>query len=149
MSRISMTFPSSDLSRKSARVFSVAEKKPVRVTRRDGQDLVLMTEREDSLRDELLHLAAELIAVATDEQGSLADRMAHRFSWMLALDEADRATCAKDLIRCARASFSTGGAHLVMAELTSWRETAEALAAGLGTTETDWLDDPLPVERPA
>ena len=63
MSRISMTFPSSDLSRKSARVFSVAEQKPVRVTRRDGQDLVLMTEREDSLRDELLHLAAELIAV--------------------------------------------------------------------------------------
>lgn len=144
-----MTFPSSDLSRNSAKVFSVSEKTPVRVTRRDGEDLVLMSEHENSLREELLHIAAELIAATTEEHGSLSERMANRFTWMLALGDDDRATCATDLIRAARASFATGGAHLVMAELASWRDTAHALASGWGEARIDWLDKPVRVEHPS
>jgi hypothetical protein len=36
----------------------------------------------------------------------------------------------------------------VIAELVSWRETASALAAGLGSANLDWLDDEETVERP-
>jgi PHD/YefM family antitoxin component YafN of YafNO toxin-antitoxin module len=149
MSRITVTLPSSDLSRNPAKVFSVAEKTPVGVTRRDGENLVLMSEREDHARTELLQLAAELIAVAVDDQGTLVERMAHRFSWMLALSETDQAACTKDLVRSARASFSTGGAHLVLDTLQSWRATAEAFAQGLEATPTQWLTTPERVERPA
>jgi hypothetical protein len=119
------------------------------VTRRDGENLVLMSEREDQARTELLQLAAELIAVAVDDQGTLVERMAHRFSWMLALGEVDQAACTKDLVRSARASFSTGGSHLVLDTLRSWRATAEALAQGLEATPTEWLTTPERVERPA
>lgn len=40
--------------------------------------------------------------------------------------------------------------YLALAELTSWRETATALAAGLGKDKPDWLDadDDTVVERP-
>lgn len=76
--------------------------------------------------------------------------MTRAFPWMLALSPQDRVTCAQDLVDAARASFSTGEPHLALAELASWKETATAVAAGLGQADLDWLDsdgDSL-VERP-
>lgn len=141
-------FQSSDLSRHSTAVFAAAEDRPVEVTRRDGEDLVLMSKREASAREKLLELAATLIGVATDTRGTLADRMSSALPWMLALSPEDRVACANDLLEAARASFSTGQAHLAVAEMTSWRETATAVAAGLGTEPVEWLDIDVPVERP-
>jgi hypothetical protein len=141
-------FPSSDLSRNAPRVFAAAEESPISVTRRDGQDLVLMSQRDADSREQLLQFAAQLIAVAIDDRGSLADRMANAYPWMLALSQIDRERCARDLVDAARASFAIGQAHLIAAELTSWRETASALAAGIRNAPVDWLDDELLVERP-
>ena len=142
-------FQSSELSRNSLRVFDAAEKAPIRVTRRDGEDLVLMTEREADARRELLNLAAQLIAVTTDDRGTLAERMANIFGWMHALSPEGQVQCAHDLVNSARASFATEQAHLAIAELTAWRETAFALAAGLGQTPVDWLDTGKTVAQPA
>ena len=148
MTRFTATFPSSDLSRNPAKVFRSAEESPVRLTRRDGQNLVLMTERYDNAREELLRLAAEFIALAVEGEGTVVERMAHRFSWMLALNEKDQASCTADLIRSARVSFSTGARPLLLSTLDSWRETAEAIALGLDKVPVDWLDKPERVERP-
>lgn len=140
-------FHSSDLSRDSARVFTAAEQQPVVVTRRDAESLVLMSEHEAKAREELFALAAQLIAVTTDSHGTLKDRMADRLPWMLALGDEDQAQCADELVRSARAAFATGQAECAIATLTAWRETAAALAAGLGG-EVDWLDRAEPVPRP-
>lgn len=114
---------SSDLSKHSAEVFAEAEDHPVTVTQRDGAPLVLMSQREAEGRARLLEVAAQLIGVALDDEGPLAGRMSRAFPWMLALSSQDRATCAQDLVDAARASFSTGQPHLVLGELTSWKET--------------------------
>lgn len=139
---------SSDLSKHSADVFAEAEEHTVQITRRDGEPLVLMSQREADARAVLLQFAADLIAVTLDEEGSLASRMADRFPWMLALSAADQEACARDLVSAARASFSTGQPHLTIAELTSWRETATAIAAGIGGTPVEWLENAVTVERP-
>ncbi|GAA1840872.1 prevent-host-death protein [Pseudonocardia ailaonensis] len=141
---------SSDLSKHSAEVFAEAEDHPVIVTRRDGESLVLMSQREADGRAHLLQFAAQLITVALDDNGSLAERMAKVYPWMLALSPADRDTCALNLVDAARASFATDQPHLAIAELTSWKETATAIAAGLGRAEIQWLDDEAAetVERP-
>ncbi|MFT4088235.1 MAG: prevent-host-death protein [Gordonia sp. (in: high G+C Gram-positive bacteria)] len=141
---------SSDLSKHSAEVFAEAEDHPVRVTRRDGEDLVLMSQREADGRERLLEFAAQLIGVAVDDDGPLASRMSRVFPWMLALSPEDRATCAQDLVDAARASFFTDQPYLALAELTSWRETATAMAAGLGRADVEWLDADadVVVERP-
>lgn len=131
---------SSDLSKHSAEVFAEAEDHPVTVTRRDGEALVLMSQREADGRAQLLNFAAHLITVTLDDNGTLAERMAKAFPWMLALSSADRESCAQDLIDAARASFSTDQPHLAVAELTSWKETATAVAAGLGSHELEWFD---------
>ena len=139
---------SSDLSKHSADVFAEAEDHPVKVTRRDGEPLVLMSQREADARAQLLELAAQLITLSLDDDKPLEVGMAQLFPWMLALSPADQAECAKNVLDAARASFSTGQAHLAVAELTSWRETATAIAAGLGSQPVEWLDDAEPVERP-
>ncbi|MGK9149323.1 prevent-host-death protein [Plantibacter flavus] len=148
MSEARRTFQSSDLSRHSGAVFDAAEDHPVQVTRRDGEALVLMSQREADARESLLQLAAQLIAAATSEHGTLAECMAELFPWMLALTVADQEKCAADLLRTSRASFATNQAHLAIAELTAWRETADAIAAGLGTDLViEWITDD-DVERP-
>ncbi|MDY0945315.1 prevent-host-death protein [Frigoribacterium sp. CFBP9039] len=147
---LSRTRRSSDLSKHSAEVFAEAEDHPVTVTRRDGEALVLMSQREAVGRTRLLDIAAQLITVTLDTEGSLSERMSRSFPWMLALSPADRETCARDLIDAARASFSTDQSHLVTVELTAWKETATAVAAGLGREDLQWLDDGVvhSVERP-
>lgn len=142
------TFQSSELSRFSAEVFAAAADHPVKVTRRDGESLVLMSESADRARTALLELAAQLVVVSTNTDGTLVTRMIDRFPWMLALSTADQQTCANDILTAARASFATNQPHLAIAELTAWRETATAVAAGLGHEPVEWLDDTLVVERP-
>ena len=143
------SFQSSELSRSPADVFAAAADHPVRVTRRDGESLVLMSESADAARISLLDLAAQLVAVSTSTEGTLAARMSDRFPWMLALSPADRETRADEVLAAARASFATNQHHLAIAELTSWRETATALAAGLDKGPVEWLDDAGAVEPAA
>lgn len=139
---------SSDLSKHSAEVFAEAEKHPVTVTRRDGQSLVLMSLHEANSRAGLLELAAQLVTASLGDSESFTERMTQAFPWMFALSPADRITCAHDLANAARASFATEQPHLALAELTSWRETAIAIAAGLNDSEIEWLDIDEPVGRP-
>ena len=139
---------SSDLSKHSAAVFAEAEDNHVTVTRRDGEALVLMSQREADGRARLLNLAAQLITVMLDDNGTLAERMSRSFPWMLALSPVDRESCTQELVDAARASFSTNQPLLAIAELTSWKETASALAAGLGSPDRGWLDEPVLLERP-
>lgn len=141
-------FKSSELSRNSGAVFAAAERGPVTVTRRDAEPLVLMNEREAEARKQLFEFAAQLIAITTDDRGTLAERMADHLPWMFALSDSDRKQCAKDLVDAARASFATEQPHLAVAELNSWRETAEALAAGLHNDPVEWLDSDDAVTRP-
>lgn len=142
------SFRSSDLSHDSTTVYNAAERSPVLVTRRDAEDLVLMSERENTARRLLLEFAAQIIAVTTDDRGSLAERMSNIFPWMLALTPEGRNKCALALVNAARASFATGQLHLALAEKNSWEETAINMAAGLGQEPVEWLDETIAVDRP-
>src|SRR5699024_4940179 len=135
--RPARTRRSSDLSKHSAEVFAEAEDHPVTVTRRDGEALVLMSQREADGRARLLNFAAQLITVTLDDDGTLAERMSRSFPWMMALSPADRATCAQARGAAARASCTHDEPHLAIAELTSWKETGTALAAGVANAELD------------
>ncbi|WP_237221806.1 prevent-host-death protein [Rothia nasimurium] len=142
------TFNSSELSRNPKSVFEAVESQPVLVTRRDGENLVLMTEHEADERRDMFAIAAQIIAATTLEGGSLATRMATVFPWMLALDTGDRELCARELIDTARASFATNQPKTLLVEVTSRFETATALAAGLEQVEADLLSEPVQAEAP-
>src|SRR5690625_2251664 len=105
------SFKSSELSRASAEVFAAAADHPITVTRRDGEPLVLMSEREDHARSELLMLASKLISISNIEDDNLVRFMSEQFPWMLALSPEDQKTCAQEVLKAAKASFSTGQAR--------------------------------------
>lgn len=148
--QIRPTYQSSDVSRSPGTVFDEAADHPIVVTRRDGDPLILMSEKEDSARTALLELAGQLIGAATSLKGTLAERMNSQFPWMLALGDRDRDDAAQEILDAARASFATSQPHLALSTLVAWRETATAVAAGFGAAQVSWLDeqDDRIVERP-
>lgn len=139
---------SSELSRNSSAVFAEAEKKPVRVTRRDGEDFVLMSYAEAEARQSLLEFAAQLIAVTTDNRGTLVERMCDRFPWMYSLSDAEKELCTKEIINAARASFATEQPNIAVIEINSWHETSLAKAAQFDNESFSILDKPRRISRP-
>jgi hypothetical protein len=139
---------SSELSRNSAEVFAAAEQGPVEVTRRDGETLVLTTKREASAHERVLEVAAQLIAASLDDRGTLVDRLAQPFPWIKLLSIEDQAACAKEIIDTARGAFTVKQPLLILSTINGWQNTAAAVAAGWGTIEHEWLDQPIRVEKP-
>lgn len=150
MTVLSTQFASSDLSRSASKVFAAAAIEPVRITRRDGENLVLMTEEELSRQQTLLGVAAQIVAVSTftAHDSELVAEMTRHFPWMLALSEDDRVSCAHEIIDDARASFSLGQPNLIVGTLNAWRDTAEAVAAGCSAGEYVVDEGALLLERP-
>ena len=148
MTTLAHKFHSSDLSRNSATVFAAAEASPVLVTRRDGEDLILMTKREADATATLNEFAAQLLGLTAYSPQELADKVSQLYPWMLALRQEDREQCASDLLQATRAALATGQPERVVSELLSWRETARALSDGLLASSDDWLESLELVERP-
>jgi hypothetical protein len=141
-------FQSSDLSRHPKLVFAAAEIHPIAVSRRDGEDLVLMTKAEAHAREHLLGFAARYIIRRMQEDHAPADQLVIIYPWMYALTPEDRATCADQILKAYSASSAMGQSRLFDLEVSAWRETATAVAAGLGQEEVEWLDPGVRVERP-
>ena len=148
MTTLTHRFHSSELSRNSASVFAAAESSPVLVTRRDGEDLVLMTKREADASTALNEFAAQLLGITAHSPRDLADKVSQLYPWMLALSQADQEQCAVDLLQATRTALATAQPGRVISELLSWRETARALNDGLQVSSDDWLESVTLVEQP-
>ena len=139
---------SSELSRNSAAVFAAAEEAPVEVSRRDGESLILTTKREAAAHERILEIAAQLITVSLDDNGTLEDRLARPFPWIKLLSVQDQRTCARDIIDTARGAFVVNQPGRILTEIKAWQNTAEAVAAGWGQDEPEWLREPVTVTKP-
>jgi hypothetical protein len=138
---------SSELSRNAAHVFGQAEQGPVLVTRRDGVNLVLMSEATHQDREDMAQLVNWVVSASLGSERDFVSRLVDQFPWMLALAEDSRAICAEEIVAALRTSLSTGEPYLALSTFESWKETATAISAGLKGAD-DWLDEPIRVERP-
>lgn len=139
---------SSELSRNPKSVFVAAEREPVVVTRRDGEDLVLMTERESDSISNLLEYAADFFVALSSVPGSVAEKLSDRFHWMLALDETARDLCAKELLEGMRVALVSKRLEPIYIKLNAWRDTALAYSDKSALAEVEWLGEPIRVPRP-
>lgn len=148
MSMTVQRFQSSELNRNPAAVFAAAEASPVLVTRRDGENLVLMTSAEAEAAQQLQQFAAQLLGLSDHSDEGRVAEMTHILPWMLALSPADQKRCAADLITATRAALATGQPQRVIGELLAWKETALAWAEGLASSSEGWSEVLELVERP-
>lgn len=140
---------SSELSRNPLKVFSAAEKTPVTVTRRDGEDLVLTSKSQAESRNEFFEFTAKIVVATCGEEGTITERMVSQFPWMLAFDKAGQDKCSKALVDAALISMTTHQTQHALIELSAWKDTAEALAAGWFEETDERLDVPVLVPRPS
>ncbi len=148
MSELLNQVQSSELSRNSAEVFEQAQKAPLVITRRDGQNLVLKSLQEELAQLEVRIFASSMLSAALETSGSINERVTNHFPWILALSEQDQADCVRELMQAARVALATGQGVKAVQLLTSWRETALAIAAGLTAGSSERLATPIRVERP-
>jgi hypothetical protein len=148
MSKTLEQVQSSDLSRNPLKVFTAAEKTPVIVTRRDGEDLVLMNKRETQNIDEFHIYVSQVLSALADNDGSLVERLAKPFPWILVFDEDGRTECANELVRSAKVAMATSVPTYALNQFNSWKGTAELLALGIQAEEVDWLNSPITASRP-
>lgn len=144
------SFRASDLSRDSANVFRSADQGPVEVTRRDGEPLVLTRKSEYDEHFTALGIAADLIAASLAPGDSpLERRLEALFPWLHFIGDTDRAVFATDIIDSARRCAAVHNFTPFLVDLSEWRATAAALAAGVTAPEDlDWLDEPRAVPDP-
>ena len=141
------TRPAADLIQHTEEVLRDAEEHPVTLLREDREPLVLMSQHELEALDALLDLAGEIVTAALDAP-SLEAGLAQAYPWISALILEDRELCSAELVAAARAALSKGRPVLALGALNSWRDSAEAIAAGLGADPVEWLEEPIAVERP-
>lgn len=98
------------------------------------------------MKEDMREVAAPIIAATTLEGGTLAEHIATIFPWILALNPEYRELCSRELIASASAVFATNQPKPLLVEVTSWFESATALAAGLERVEPEWLAEPVLVE---
>ncbi|MFJ7273943.1 prevent-host-death family protein [Kitasatospora sp. NPDC098663] len=130
MSTLTVSF--SDLSKNSKRVADSVERvQRVHVTRRDGEDLYLTTERHDRQREQTADVAARLFAalIGSDE-GTRAVLLALPavFPWVRHLSADEVREFVVDLVDATRDAVDLGvhaNLHRVIVE---WRATARVLA---------------------
>lgn len=141
------TVPFSDLSKHSKRVAkSVDHARRVHVTRRDGEDLYLTTERHDRQREETADVTARLFAaLISSDEGARAVLMALPtvFPWTRHLSSAEVREFVVDLVDGAQDAAELdihANLHRVIVE---WRATAAVLADPELAAE---LTAPLPAE---
>lgn len=140
---------SSDISRNPLKVFTAAESGPVLLTRRDGQNFLIMSESEALARETLISMAGKFFAVGVDSSSDTPrEKMVRQFPWIAALCKEDQLKCIDELKDSAAAAFATGEAFMFEVTYNSWFDSASAIAAGLHLKNRDWDGNPVRVDKP-
>jgi len=142
-------FSFSELSRNSKAVAQAAERGPVTITRRDGNDLVLMPKALVESENSGLEAVASVLEVLAGDDGTPPTiRMVRTFPWVQFLPDEDKQEFVDDMVKTARACASVAKFEPLDIAIRAWKSTAEAHAAGWGKTDYVWLPEEIPVERP-
>jgi hypothetical protein len=130
MSAPSVAF--SELSKNSKRVANTVDHaRRIRITRRDGEDLYLTTERYDQQREETADVTARLFAAlsGTDEgTRAIRNALVVVFPWARHLSTEESREFTRDLVNAARDVTELDVHANLHQAIVEWRATARAVA---------------------
>jgi hypothetical protein len=147
----SQTVQFSELSRNSKEVAEATERGPVRITRRDGESLILVKASDVERARVGQQLAAQIVSAAVGSwPASFADRLRAPFPWIEFLSPEHREAFAQEVVNVARACASVATFGRLEITIDAWRATAQAYAEGVDPTGADLasLDEPESVPDP-
>jgi hypothetical protein len=124
----------------------------VLLTRRGEEDLVLLSAASERSNRAGMQFAVSVISAAVaDWPGSFSHRLHQPFPWMIFLSQHEQEGFAAELVDVSRACASLGRFERLAQVVRQWSNTAAAYESGVTAegSELEWLETPVPVERPS
>jgi hypothetical protein len=146
---MTVTATITDLYRRPKEVLAHVDEGDVIISRQGKESLVVSRVSAVEKDREGLRLASALIAVALGG-GDFVTRLREPFPWLVFLERKHQEEFSREVVDIARACASIGRFDRLVVMLISWKDTAEAVAAGYsaGGEDLTWLEEPVEVERP-
>lgn len=121
----------------------------MRITRRDGDDLVILRGRDLDTLENGVALSSQLIRAISRNDNDVAAALSELFAWTTEFTPAELAEYAEEIKHLVYASSELATFVRLLGAQRSWQETALAYAAGLRPVEPIELPvAPVRVDRP-
>ena len=130
-----------DLLRKPKEVLAHIDEGQVRITRRDGDDLVILRGHDLDVLEKGVALSSRLIRAIGRNKGDVAAALTDLFAWTGEFTPGELRAYAAEIEQLVYAASELGTFDRLLRAQQEWKETAVAYAMGMGPVE--------PVELPA
>lgn len=123
----------------------------VRITRQDGEDLVVLRASDLQHQEEGVGLASRLMRTMLTAKGDVPAAICDVFDWSTLLSDSERAQFVGDVTDHLWSAAERGRYGQLLGVVRSWRGTAEAYAAGYTRASTEdlvWLADAVDAAEP-
>lgn len=130
-----------DLLRKPKEVLAHIDQGPVRITRRDGDDLVILRGHDLDVLESGVALSSRLIRAIGRNKGGVEAALTDLFAWTGEFTPRELAAYAAEIEQLVYAASELGTFERLLRAQQEWQETARAYAVGMRPVE--------PIELPA
>jgi hypothetical protein len=130
-----------DLLRKPKDVLAHIDEGQVRITRRDGDDLVILRGHDLDVLENGLALSSLLIRAIGRNKGDVEAALTELFAWTAEFNAGELRGYATEIERLLYAASELGTFERLLRAQQEWKQTAVAYAMGMGPVE--------PIELPA
>lgn len=120
-----------DLLRKPKDVLAHVDEGQVRITRRDGDDLVILRGQDLEALEHGIALSSQLLRAIGRNKGDTIAALKDLFAWTAELEAQELAAYAEEIERLVYAASELGAFERLLRAQREWRETAMAYAMGL------------------
>jgi len=147
MSTATATF--TDLLRKPKDVLAHIDDGQVRITRRDGDDLVILRGHDLDVLSNGIALSSRLMRAIGRNRGDATAAVTDLFAWTSELSASELNSYAEEMERLVYSASELGTFDQLLRAQLEWEETASAYAMGMTPVAPVALPVPAqPVERP-
>lgn len=138
-----------DLLRKPKDVLARIDEGQVRITRRDGDDLVILRGHDIDVLERGVSLSSQVLRAIGRNKGDVRAALSDLFAWTSEFSAAEIDEYADEIERLVYSASELGSFERLLRAQQEWQETAAAYAAGLRAPEAIELPaDSRRVERP-
>lgn len=138
-----------DLLRKPKEVLAHIDEGQVRITRRDGDDLVILRGHDLAVLEDGVALSSRLFRAIGRHRGDVPAALAELFAWTDEFSPDELAAYAAEIERLVYTAGELGAFELLLRTQREWEETARAYARGMTAVGPVELPEaPLRVSRP-
>lgn len=138
-----------DLLRKPKDVLAHIDEGQVRITRRDGDDLVILRGHDLDVLEDGVALSSSLLRAIGRNKGDVEAALTELFAWTGEFNAGELSEYATEIERLLYAASELGTFERLLRAQQEWKETAVAYAMGMGPVEPIELPaSPVRVDRP-